>query len=147
VTFAPGEIAFQNGKSLALSGGGQMLFRPEAKKKKVAADLYKVTSQDDPVLESGNRLCKGKPVAYVIVWKSERVGKETDPRTFGTVLRAATQSRFTTADATSMTRDLVERPPDKLWHTILAYGAGSAPRSDRPDCRPVSPRTPRRATI
>ena len=47
VTFTQNEITFQNGKSLPLAGGGQMLFRPEAKKKKVAADLYRVTSPDD----------------------------------------------------------------------------------------------------
>ena len=61
VTFTPDEITFQNGKSLMLARGGQMLFRPETKKKKVMADLYKVTSPDDPVLENGNRLCKGNP--------------------------------------------------------------------------------------
>ena len=81
VTFAPAEITFQNGKSLPLSRGGQMLFRPEAKQKKVMADLYKVTSPDDPVLENGNKLCKGRPIAYLIVWKSEKVGNEADPRT------------------------------------------------------------------
>ena len=58
-----------------------MLFRPEAKKKKVMADLYRVTPPDDPVLENGNKLCKGKAIAYLIVWKSEPVGKEADPRT------------------------------------------------------------------
>jgi hypothetical protein len=57
-----------------------MLFRTEAKKK-VMADLYRVTSPDDPVLENGNRLCKGKPVAYLIVWRSEKVANEIDPRT------------------------------------------------------------------
>jgi hypothetical protein len=46
----------------------------QAKKKKVMADLYKVTSPDDPVLENGNKLCKGKPVAYLIVWKSDSAG-------------------------------------------------------------------------
>ena len=81
VTFTPSEITFQNGKSLPLAPGGQMLFRPEAKKKKVMTDLYRVTSPDDPVLESGNRLCKGKPIAFLIIWKSEPVGKEADPRT------------------------------------------------------------------
>jgi hypothetical protein len=60
---------------------GQMLFRPEPKKKKVMADLYRVTSPDDPVLENGNKLCRGKPVAYLIVWKSEKVANETDLRT------------------------------------------------------------------
>jgi hypothetical protein len=80
VAFTPNEITFQNGKSLPLARGGQMLFRPEAKKK-VMADLYKVTQPDDPVLENGNKLCKGKPVAYLIVWKSEKTGNETDPRT------------------------------------------------------------------
>ena len=77
----PQEITFQNGKSLPLARGGQMLFRPEPKKKKVMVDLYRVTSPDDPVLENGNKLCKGKPVAYLIVWKSEKVGNEADPRT------------------------------------------------------------------
>jgi hypothetical protein len=81
VTFTPDEITFQNGKSLSLAQGGQMLFRPEAKKKKVMADLYRITAHDDPVLENGNKLCKGKPVVYLIVWKSEPVGKEADPRT------------------------------------------------------------------
>ena len=63
VTFTPAVITFQNGTSLPLARGGQMLFRPEAKKRKVMADLYKVTSPDDPVLENGNKLCKGKPLA------------------------------------------------------------------------------------
>jgi hypothetical protein len=81
VTFMPSEITFQNGKSLPLAPGGQMLFRPEAKKKKVMADLYRVTSPDDPVLENGNRLCNGKAIAYLIVWKSEAIGKEADART------------------------------------------------------------------
>jgi hypothetical protein len=58
-----------------------MLFRPEPKKKKVMADLYRVTPPDDPVLENGNKLCKGKPVAYVVVWKPEKAAKEVDPRT------------------------------------------------------------------
>ena len=81
VTFTPSEIAFQNGKSLSLAQGGQMLFRPEPKKKKVMVDLYRVTSPDDPVLENGNKLCKSKFVAYLLVWKSETTGKEADPRT------------------------------------------------------------------
>ena len=81
ITFTPSEIAFQNGKSLSLARGGQMLFRSEAKKKKVMADLYRVTPPDDPVLENGNKLCKGKPVAYLIVWRSEKTGKEADHRT------------------------------------------------------------------
>ena len=81
VTFAPSEITFQNRKSLLLAPGGQMLFRPGAKSKKVLADLYRVTPPDDPALENGNKLCKGKPIAYLLVWKSEAVGKEADPRT------------------------------------------------------------------
>ena len=59
VTFGSSEITFQNGKSLALARGGQTLFRPEPKQKNVLADLYRVTSPDDPVLENGNKLCKG----------------------------------------------------------------------------------------
>jgi hypothetical protein len=61
--------------------GGQILFRPEAKKRKVVVDLYKVTPPDDPVLENGNKLCKGKTIAFLVVWKSEKVGNEADPRT------------------------------------------------------------------
>ncbi len=79
VTLVPGQITFQNGKSLPLSPPSQMLFRPD-KKQKVTADLYRVTQPDDPVLENGNRLCGGKSVAYLLVWKSQRIGKETDPR-------------------------------------------------------------------
>ena len=81
VTFTPTEITFQNGKSLLLTRGGQMLFRPEPKQKKVMTDLYKVASPDDPARENGNKLCKGKPIAYLIVWKSEKVRNEADPRT------------------------------------------------------------------
>ena len=81
VTFAPIKITFQNGKSLPLAPGGQMLFRAEAKSKKVMADLYRVTPPDDPVLADGNRLCKGKPIAYLLVWKSEAVRKEANSRT------------------------------------------------------------------
>ncbi len=80
VTLGASEITFQNGKRLALAGGGQMLFRPEAKTKKVMTDLYKLTPPDDPVLENGNKLCKGKPIAYLIVWKSDKMGNEGDPR-------------------------------------------------------------------
>jgi hypothetical protein len=81
VTFSMSEITFQNGQSLSLARGGQMLFKPEAKTKKVMADLYRVTLPADPVLENGNKLCKGKSVAYLIVWKSEKVGNQVDPRT------------------------------------------------------------------
>ena len=81
VTFTPSAIAFQNGKSLSLAPGGQMLFKPEPKKKKVMVDLYRVSPPDDPVLENGNKLCRNKSVAFLIVWKSEKTGKETDPRT------------------------------------------------------------------
>jgi hypothetical protein len=79
VTFTPTEITFQNGQSLPLARGGQMLFSP-AEGKKVMADLYRVTPPDDPVLENGSKLCKGKPIAYLIVWKSEKAGKEAEPR-------------------------------------------------------------------
>jgi hypothetical protein len=81
VTFTPSEMSFQGGKSLTLTPGGQMLFRPEPKQKKVMADLYRVTPPDDPTLENGNKLCKGKPVAFLLVWKSEKIGNEADPRT------------------------------------------------------------------
>ena len=81
VTFTATRLTFQNGASLTLVPGGQMLFRPEPKKKKLRADLYRITPPDDPVLENGSKLCKGKPVAYVIMWKPEKVAKEIDPRT------------------------------------------------------------------
>ncbi len=81
ITFTPSEITFQNGKSLSLTRGGQMLFRPEAKKAKVTADLYRVTPIDDPILENGNKLCKGKPTAFLIIWKSEKMGNGSEPRT------------------------------------------------------------------
>jgi hypothetical protein len=81
VTFTPSEITFQNGKSLPLARGSQMLFRSEAKKKRIVAEIYRVTSPDVPVLENGNKLCNGKPVAYLIVFKSERMGNAADPRT------------------------------------------------------------------
>jgi len=51
-----------------------------AEEKEVMADLYRVTPVDHPVLENGNKLCKGKPVAYVIMWKPEKAAKEVDPR-------------------------------------------------------------------
>ena len=81
VTFTATRLTFQNGASLTLVSGGQMLFRPEPKKKKVMADLYRVMPPDDPALENGNKLCKGKPIAYVVVWKPEKAAKEIDPRT------------------------------------------------------------------
>ena len=48
VTFSPSEITFQNGKSLPLTHGGQILFRAETKK--AMADLYTVISPDDPAV-------------------------------------------------------------------------------------------------
>jgi hypothetical protein len=76
-----GQIKFQNGATLALVRGGQMLFRPEPKRKKVMADLYRVTPPGDPAPENGSKLCKGNLVAYLIVWKSEGDAKRFDPRT------------------------------------------------------------------
>ena len=66
VTFAPSEITFQNGKSLPLVRGGQMLYRPEPKKRKVMADLYRVTPSDQPVLENGNTLLWSFPGCHQI---------------------------------------------------------------------------------
>ena len=94
VTFTATRLTFQNGASLTLVSGGQMLFRPEPKKKKLMADLYRVTPPDDPVLENGSKLCKGKPVAYLIMWKPEKVAKEIDPRTLGVLLRAKVRPRL-----------------------------------------------------
>jgi hypothetical protein len=79
VILTPAQITFQNGTALPLTRGVQMLFKPE-KKKKVVADLYKVAQPANPVLENGKMLCQGKPVAYLLVWKSEKVGAEVDPR-------------------------------------------------------------------
>ena len=75
ITFTPGEVRLENGKALPLAPAGQMLFRTEPKKKKVLADLYRVTSSDDTV-----PLCKGKPAAYLIVWRPDKVGSQLDPR-------------------------------------------------------------------
>ena len=80
VSFVADQITFQNGSSLPLARSGQMLFRAEKGKKRVMVDLYRVTPPQDPVLEGGNRLCNGKPVAYLLIWKSERLGSEVDPR-------------------------------------------------------------------
>jgi hypothetical protein len=80
VTFAADQITFQNGSSLTLVRSGQMLFRAEKGKKRVTVELYRVTPPQDPVLEGGNRLCNGKPIAYLLVWKSERLGNDLDPR-------------------------------------------------------------------
>jgi hypothetical protein len=76
ITFLPNQITFENGKSLQLAQGGQMLFRPEPKKRKVLGDLYRVTAADDAV-----PLCKGKPAAYLLVLKPEKTGNQVDPRT------------------------------------------------------------------
>jgi len=80
ITFTPGEITFQNGKSLRLVRGGQMLFRPEPRQRHVMAELYRIAPPDDPILENGNRLCKGKPVSYLIIWQPEQTDKKADPR-------------------------------------------------------------------
>jgi hypothetical protein len=78
VTFSSKELTFQNGMSLSLTFSSHMLFRSETKKKRVIADLYRVTPPADPVLHNGNRLCRGKPVTYLIVWKSEDAGREAE---------------------------------------------------------------------
>jgi hypothetical protein len=59
VTLGASEITFQNGKRLALARGGQMLFRPEAKTKKVMTDLYKLTPPDDPVWKTVTSCARG----------------------------------------------------------------------------------------
>lgn len=78
VSFSSKELTFQNGTSLSLTFSSQILFRSEAKAKRVMADLYKITPPADPALQNGNRLCKGKPVAYLILWKSEDAGREAE---------------------------------------------------------------------
>jgi hypothetical protein len=80
VAFAADQITFQNGSSLTVVRGGQMLFRAEKGKKRVTVDLYRVTPPQDPVLEGGNKLCNGKPIAYLLIWKSERMGSDVEPR-------------------------------------------------------------------
>ncbi len=74
ITLSSNEIRFQNGKSLSLAPGGQMLFRSDAKQKRVMATLYRITSPPDPTVQ----LCKDKPIAYLVVWRSETVGHEAD---------------------------------------------------------------------
>jgi hypothetical protein len=80
VTFTTLQITFQNGKSLELAPGGEMIFRPE-KRQKVTAELYRVIQPADPTLENGSTICQGKDIAYLLVWKSPRTGSEVDPRT------------------------------------------------------------------
>src|SRR5262249_9320600 len=74
----PSEMTFQDGKSLSLARGGQMLFRAEPKQRHIMADLYRITSQND----ADNRLCKGKPAAFLIIWKPEKTSQEAAPRGF-----------------------------------------------------------------
>jgi hypothetical protein len=60
-------------------------------------------------LENGNTLCKGKPIAYLIVWKSEKVSDEADPRTLASFSgRKSVLAQPVTARATFMMRDRVE---------------------------------------
>ena len=61
VTFAPSEITFQNGNSLSVASDGQMLFRPEAKSKKVMAYLYRVT-WTIRFLRTGISCARGSPL-------------------------------------------------------------------------------------
>lgn len=81
VTMTPGQITFQNGQSLQLAPSIQMLFRPQKRAKKVLADLFRVIPPADPILENGNKLCGARIAAYLIVWKSQKLGAEVDPRT------------------------------------------------------------------
>ena len=64
-------LALLGSSSLALRAQSGRRSTPEPKGKKVMADLYRVTRPDDSVLENGSKLCKGKPVAFLIVWKSD----------------------------------------------------------------------------
>jgi hypothetical protein len=68
------------------------------------ADLYRVTLPDQPVLIDGNTLCKGKPVAYLIVLQhSEKTWKEADPRMWVPFpARSLPQARQTTAGVMSL---------------------------------------------
>jgi hypothetical protein len=79
VTLTPDMLTLESGKNLSISHTGQMLFRTETRKK-VLAELYRVTSEENPA-EGSNRLCPGKTARYILIWKSEKVGKEIDPRT------------------------------------------------------------------
>ena len=81
VTVTAGQITFQNGTSLQLSPSTEMLFRPQKKAKKVLANLFHVIQPADPILENGNKLCGARLAIYLIVWKSEKLGAEVDPRT------------------------------------------------------------------
>lgn len=69
VKFSPSRITFQNGKSLALSQAGTTRFTNDMNKT-VSANVYKVVVPEDPALVSGNKLCGGKKVAYLLVWRT-----------------------------------------------------------------------------
>ena len=94
VTFSPTEITFQNGKSLSLTQGAQMLFRPEAKAKKVTADLFRVTQPDDPVTGEWKQIVSGQTCGLsdrLEIREDRDGGCPTEP---GTVLRDQVQRRF-----------------------------------------------------
>ena len=58
-----------------------MLFRPEPRKKRSRLTSTRSFRRMILASENGSKLCKSKPVAYLLVWKSEKSGKEVDPRT------------------------------------------------------------------
>jgi hypothetical protein len=109
VTFTPSEITFQNGKSLPLARGGQMLFRPEAKKQKVRRTYTgshrrttrSLRTETDCARENPSpiRSC-GNPSRSV---KSQT--RELWPRSPG---RSSALVRPTTADATFTTPDRID---------------------------------------
>ena len=69
------------------------------------ADLYRITEPEDPPLENGNMICKGKNIAYLLVWKSQRIASEADPRTMAAFrARTSPSVRTTSAGASSMTQ-------------------------------------------
>ncbi|MDE2583340.1 MAG: hypothetical protein KGL52_17015 [Rhodospirillales bacterium] len=87
VTFQPGKVTFQNGRSLALARIG-----PVADFKTllgtVPATLYRVTPPADPVLENDNRLCgQGRHswlVTFVVIWRPSPLPGDVSPRMMDT---------------------------------------------------------------
>lgn len=82
VTFSPTRITFETGQALDLTSAGAL---PGfvAYGRQVNASLYRVRQPKDLELVRGNRLCDGKPVTFVIVWRPAYVGDDPTTRGIG----------------------------------------------------------------
>jgi hypothetical protein len=85
VTFKPGKISFQNGRSLSVLLVGRMAGFGDDLGESVDATVYRVTFPADPRLENDNYLCSGGdhpsvPVTYIAVWVPEKLPGHQAPR-------------------------------------------------------------------